>query len=546
MRTAGLNVYSRVVKLDNGVVIECHKCFEREDLFIHVPPAAGPQLLSGFLSNPRILGVYDGYRLVGEVLEGVGAGATAYPFGSVLGTTVRIQINTDTGIPNINTHRDVLEYGNIDWKGRNTALSSEPSNAPVLTWKGPTGRTVAFNPDVEITGLTTPDIVFGEGSDKFTCFGPHIYTQGRVAFTIPTLGDSPPKVLGAAYQAGVLVCIVNDHYADQIGFFEEVWVKKGVWKKLYSRSGVGRPMMIWAFNQSGTRATQGVSEYTINAVTEEVAFDAGENNVIVLSIDKASDKTTYSGEAVVWSDYKGDERVFATVTASGGHQRMFNSAASHTETQAQIYVQGVKPPVTLAITGPDAYGGPGAYSVVGNSDVCCDDINPIVWSYPTGCGVDLVRATTACGDVLEKEVRMPAGVWTLTGSCATSCGLAATPVEYIQGTTKITEVIADVWGGPNSCGVMTVDIWNEPGPIRCQRGIQLNTCTYYDITLNCGSSCGGPTVPYTPSTTDPAPTTGSYEACIDNANGGTVTYSITHQHVVGVLQRRTYTWSCPP
>lgn len=96
-------------------------------------------------------------------------------------------------------------YGNLDWKGKNTAKDGKPSNAPILTWKGPPSR------------------YFGNLYDTITggwYFSQYLYQGGEVIGTIPQeTADGEPIhfLLGAA--------LTTDNAGN-------------VWKVVVSRRGV--------------------------------------------------------------------------------------------------------------------------------------------------------------------------------------------------------------------------------------------------------------------------------------------------------------------
>lgn len=362
-----------------------------------------------FIATPRLLGQNNGYS---EALKPQGAGSLTYPLDDLTDTSQVLTI----GDKEFELDRSAHLYGNIDWIGPNS-LELPESDAIVLTWKGPTGRLVAFDYTKPISGLTTSDITFSEDEPpKYTCFGPNIYSEGQVYDTIPTTGDVLPKVLGCAIQNGVLVCIVNNHYPGRIGFFEEVWIGG---EKVYERV-VGRPSLIWAFNQSGTKATQWVSEYSIDVENKTVTYDAGTNTSISYLLKaemSGAHSTEYSGETKVWSDYKGDERVFAVVKASGGHRFIPSIVDEATDHQATKYYLG-----TLGATVSVSISGGQATATITGTHCPCTG----VWTISSGTitqsgGIDLdsgcgmATVTYTCGDLsATAQVKMNNGRWVRT------------------------------------------------------------------------------------------------------------------------------------
>lgn len=416
-----------------------------------------------FVSVPRLLGVNDGYN---SALDAVGGGDNTYPL-SADGAATQTLSFTENEAPEVS--RDGSVYGNIDWKGVNTAGEGEPSDAPVLTWKGPTGRTIPFDFNRPIEGLTTSDIVFDAlSTEKYTCFYPQIYSGGEVYATVPTAGDVEPKVLGAALNGNTLVCIVNNHYADQVGFFEEVWINSGDsemyreedhakgWRKINSRSGVGRPTMCWFFNQSGTRATQGVSEYSINLEMMAVSFDLGTNTQIQYNLDNSHSNgdhsTTYSGSTAIWSDYKGDERVFAVVSASGGHNFTGRNTTSSDKIDAAVYIMGTKP--VLHISGPVAYGGQSAYITSGGVGTVTK-----TWNIPA-CGMGSVTATDECGQTVTFKFKMATGAWIRTECYADPDVLNTTGSATTGGGANDIYKLEQSWGDKFTTFTFQFYTWN--------------------------------------------------------------------------------------
>lgn len=413
-----------------------------------------------FVSVPRIFRANDGY---GGNLVATGNGNTAYPLSIDGATTQTLSLPEDED-PEVS--RDGAVYGNIDWMS---------ADGVVLTWKGPTGRTLPCDVNKPISGLTTDDITFGElALPKYTCFGTYIYQDGAVTYTAPgaesvivdgvetqSIIDISTKVLGAAHTEyaetvdgatttkTALVCIVNNHYAGIVGFFEEVWINKGDvamydaddhpngWLMLATRQA-GRPTSCWLFNQSGTRATQGVMEYTIDLATNTATLDVGSNTHIecLMTLGGNSQITTYSGSTKVWSDYKGDQRVFATVSATGGHDFSISQTYESKANNVIIYQMGT-PNKTISV-GLAAGGGGIAVQVAVTGIGCACDVtlsisgggsivNGIIVD-GAGCGTGVVTAT--CGGLTATvEYRYPSGQWE-TVSDWTSARYDAQPGDY--------------------------------------------------------------------------------------------------------------------
>lgn len=552
MTLAKLNTYSRVVTLANGVVITCQKSFNREDVFISVPPLAPyieaivkEVMVPLFISTPRKHGVNNGYSYqniivpmeAGDVqkpeeptgkktilaLVETGDGSLDYPLDDSTDTSQSIGWGPfkEGSIPDplltedLTVYRREQLFGNIDWIGKNTAGEGSPSNAPILTWKGPPGRSIPFDFNKAIDGLTTPDIVFDVmGADKFTCFGPNIYETGSILSVAPSSItaiidgaptpvsiDTPAKVSGAAYTEYLenditktaLVCIVNNHYSQLTGFFEEVWAKKdGTWLKMSSVQ-VGRPSMIWAFNQSGNRATQGLSEYSLDVANGTAVLRQDANTEIVCTIDTASNShsSSYAGSSVLWSDYKGDTRVFATVTATGGHEYESSSVNNSTMAPADIYVAGTQS-ATIAVS---IYGTQ-ATAVISGVYCPCEGVWSIsngtisqsgVIESTSGCGT--VTVTYTCGDLEgSTSFKMSRGAWittscyenltvTATNSCTTGGGAGDTvKIDESFGISSETYLLDGTYRTGSTCAPFTYT------KKRCKSGIihpicQADTCT---------------------------------------------------------------------
>ena len=432
-----------------------------------------------FISTPRILGKNDGYSNKTEnnetILSSDGDGNTAYPL--IHNTETSQVLLESNGDSTISSARNVQLYGNIDWVGNNTAKDGELSNAPILTWRGPVGRSLPFDTDTAIEGLTTEDITFSELSNpKYTCFGDKIYQNGEIAFEAPQATktnndikadiDISSKILGAAYTAdGYLVCVIVNHYANIVGFWEEVWINKGSsglysdkdnpngWRKLAERE-TGRPTYIWAFNKSGAKCTQGLSEYTIDVAASTATLVVTPNTSIKYKLTKTDNgdhSNVYSGSTIVWSDYKGDERVFAKIVATGGHSFTYVGTNKSTQTNVPIFVSGIENTVdTRSVSGPDEYTNPADYKLVGSTPSCSGSSPQ--WTYPqVSCGTGEVVYTDGIS-TFRKQVRLPTGHWcttaisnatdnTYTGCCFFGGDVMRTCVE-VSGGTRITTV----WG----------------------------------------------------------------------------------------------------
>ena len=483
MKVSGLNSYSRVVTLANGVVITCQKSFNREDIFISVPTGDYTEVITKevmlplFICTPRIFGVNDGYRRVDGRLTAVGDGSSLYPMVDSDNTSATVGYGpfvvdlsfedapTKTADSQLKLYRDVQLYGNVDWKGKNTSKDGTASNAPVLTWKGPTGRSVPFDYYEPIEGFTTADIQFDlAGREYYTCFGPSVYQNGKILATIPKPGDVQPKVVGCAFTEHteddatrlLLVCMVNNHYENETGFFSELWVLFGGeddaatglengWRIIHSEPA-GRPTQCWFFNESGTKCTMGNRELAIDiserSVTE-IVHDAGSGIFSAdvrgggsdsnyeppdpsnsgglggVKVDTSESAITieHHGNYSIYSDYKGDVRVTASVAVVDTTARKITRVNAETYDDIEIWYEGIVPP--LSISGPELYTPEAVYTVVGGAPGISYDVTS-----PTKlCGSDEVRVTDSCGRTAAVQVRMAEGVWhTLSVETATFYG----------------------------------------------------------------------------------------------------------------------------
>ncbi len=130
-------------------------------------PRSG-EIKSKTVGTPPVIQKYfyvdgTGWDPSGEPLPGV---ATLYPLADDdHGTRNIMRLHGDTG--EWKYRRNPPEnYGNIDWKGRNTAGDDRPSNAPILTWQGAASR-------------------YFSNKGLFRRLSPHVYSEGRVIATLP-------------------------------------------------------------------------------------------------------------------------------------------------------------------------------------------------------------------------------------------------------------------------------------------------------------------------------------------------------------------------
>jgi len=440
MNLGGLKEGTRSVNLGNGVVVTCRISYNKEDIFVYVPQKATEstdniaELISGFICIPRLFGENDGYikqevvdgTTITFVLGGTGDGSIDYPLNK--SNPIFPNEKTSARVVDGKIRRDVQLFGNIDWIGKNTAPEGTKSSARVLTWSGPTGRTIPFDYTKEISGLTTADIKFDPDSPEYyTCFSPNIYESGKVLWAAPLTWkelvdgvettfavDVAPKVLGAAYQKDKLVVIVCNHYADKVGFFDEVWVDN---KPIYSIAS-SRPSQCWFFNQSGTKCTRGIYELEIdveNLTVSEKEYEQGIGNYSAKRLTGGATEIKHDGTYNLYSDYTGDVRVEALITVASSKSTSNSGTNNQSTTDTTVYStypDGVDPDAPYIIIGPDDYI-EGAYTTSGGYCTC--GVGEETITYPTtNCGMGTITATNACGQVATKTVRMPNGSWSET------------------------------------------------------------------------------------------------------------------------------------
>ena len=274
MKLGGLNVSSRVVTLDNGVVITCRKVFNQEDIFIDVTGKPYSEQVEtvrmyphGFLTHPRsgeinaypfrlldsartLIGGIAHYGKGWKVIEGELVdlnGQAVYPLVDDDGGTMLFAQKTNDDwatIPSKNSagnwiksgvteimHGEYtkppgiwamppdLNYGNVDWKG---PVTPSPKSRLILTYRGNPSRYWPLSQFADIPGLTridhTIESVAGDYSYT-TPFSEYVYSQGRVYARMPAIyapmnsDIQRAQVLGAAIRSdGLLVCIVKTCY----------------------------------------------------------------------------------------------------------------------------------------------------------------------------------------------------------------------------------------------------------------------------------------------------------------------------------------------
>jgi len=231
--------------------------------------------VAGFLCHPRSGPIVirqfgtENHRMVdggGWTPEGVALAANyAYPL-----------VDDDHGTRGVSRTDGTWEheadppenYGNIDWKGVNTAAEGEPSDAPVLTWRGPASRYGSVPADLNTPGYSfLEEVVNPDGLNPlivFTVFSPHVYAGGEILATAPPSWPDGGQwqnalVQGAAYFNDKLVIVANVNYRNDAsghakGFFHTLFVEQdGEWVRAWE-ANLGRAKVCWFFSASGSKA----------------------------------------------------------------------------------------------------------------------------------------------------------------------------------------------------------------------------------------------------------------------------------------------------
>lgn len=275
MQQAGLKVYSRTVRLANGVVITCKVCYDRQDVFVDLPVAPAEysetveRVFSGIVMHPRsgvlgyncywtdvtdfipalfgdvysVLGVVGGWKNGASVMTNddyprmfmpLPNKAGPYPLMDndnatfVIGTTTKYITGSD-GSTNSQTDQ-VAEfnqpglYGNMYWdNGKPLKDDKLDPQFAVLSWRGPPGRHFRIPNNTGIPGLsavetvTVVDFMMDDiNVPIFTVFGNTIYQGGKVFMEAPAF-SWPQIVQGTAAKGWVLgvspkyLIVLQDH-----------------------------------------------------------------------------------------------------------------------------------------------------------------------------------------------------------------------------------------------------------------------------------------------------------------------------------------------
>lgn len=266
MKLAKLNTYSRVITLANGVVITCQKSFNREDIFITMPPSEYVEYtetiesISGIILHPRsgaitdisyieyVSGLYGSSpvtRNAKGVAGGWGKGGTVldshyiYPLddsdnasfykGSLTTDTISNGVVVSTNIDDESygfTSSGV--YGNLYWdNGAVYNISDKSWDKPyvILSWRGTPTRHFRLPSNIDIPGFSlfeTASPGMFEDTPQYTSFGTKLYQGGDVISEAPSYSwpynnsgvQGRCLILGAMQDADGVKYIVtqSDHY----------------------------------------------------------------------------------------------------------------------------------------------------------------------------------------------------------------------------------------------------------------------------------------------------------------------------------------------
>jgi len=358
----------------------------------------------GFLCHPR---TFDGkgWNPGGEELPN---GPFAYPL-----------VDDDHGTRGLKRTNDAWKrvnnppenYGNLNWIG---------DKNKVLSWRGPSGQHFEMDSTKSYPGFTVWDYTEMAGGLEVEHYTPYrnvIYRGGKVAQDFL----EGCKVLGCGLLGGKIISVVSIDYTGKEnpdggtgGFYDEVYVGKE--RIGFRRSS--RPSVPWFFNSAGSEA--------VNGDTKLVITDAGDCSFSTMSSGSGTRTDKYngtndwgveqSGSWLMYRDFSGLDLQGITLNVSINENTDKDASSTETTDDLTIYYSGTDNP-TVTVTGPEAYGGEGAYNYAVEGNHC--GIDSVEWTFPTGCGMGTVSVTvtfeggnTASGSM---QVRMPTGIWTNDG-----------------------------------------------------------------------------------------------------------------------------------
>lgn len=291
MQKTQLTMLGSRIQFPDGVSIVVSNIRGMDFINIYVPPGLSTQKLEeliipevkvyGFLFRPHMIADYPSYVLTDDD-----------------GGTGRIYKDKETWKVKLNTQFE--NYGIVDWKGKNTSAAGKPSNAKVLTWRGPSTRYFPHDPTLYVSGYSSVEETLESGV-VFTVFGRHVYTQGAVIATVPSVGTYG-LVLGAGINKNTIVIVAVIRGAGY-SFKHSVFIQplgskstelydvdlhpKG-WKKLFEAE-LDRGKVPWFFNSVATAAVTVVNglvhRLTINYETEVVSHSSSPTTTTTRTVD---------------------------------------------------------------------------------------------------------------------------------------------------------------------------------------------------------------------------------------------------------------------
>jgi hypothetical protein len=442
MQLGSLDILSRTLKLSNGAVVVVSKVNNHREMNIYYPVGADvpvPVELvftvagSVFVFHAATDTFPKGMK---NDLSAVVTGPYAFPLvDDDHGTFCTVFIADKWKV--LRPLAATENYGNIPYL----------ANSKVFSLRGPFGKQLEVNPATSIPGFSLLDetvVVGGIDTYYYSPFSKNVYYKGNTPFTLPILGVTETKVLGIAVVLNVVVVVLGTNYRgvtnpDETigGFYTEVWKKLTTWERVDFFSD-SRHTQSWFFSASGLLATNQSKSIQLTDALDTVTVTPrviGEGTQTNLYSDFANGNwgITQSGSWKVFPDYILNQLAELTLILQASESSSIGSDFSETFTDLDLLISGVEA-TSLTITGPEAYGGPGAYTAtlypVGSGD-CGGDI---VWTYPSvSCGMGTVSATKG-GLSGSMQVRMASGQWG-----------AVTDIYYdaaAGGANHITEVIS--------------------------------------------------------------------------------------------------------
>ena len=396
-----LKTYQMVRRFADGTIIQAVSSYGHEQINIFVPPkipVVTPVVeeeivvVFGFICHPRSDLFPGGRTPKGDQITPVYSDPLVdNDHGSVVLT------------PSWTLSTDVENYGNIDWVKFQTQ---------VVSWRGPSGRSFPMDSLVPHPGFVTFDYETGDPPiTHYTPFQNLVYQGGKVYATFP----AGTKVVGSNGKytiLGVDYAGVPNPDLGVGGFYTEVW------QGLTTRLGFlhdSRPSVPWFFNQLGLSAVSAGKKLDIlvadngTATTAFSVLPGGSGAETKTITPGASWGLSRTGNFLDYYDYVGNILTNINILVSTADSSVLTGSGSTSFGTFPIMYSGVQA-TSLLITGPDNYGGPGAYTATLQPPGSGDCGGDTVWSYPSGCGMGTVSATKN-GISGSMQVRMETGRW---------------------------------------------------------------------------------------------------------------------------------------